>query len=185
MSQCIGGTGVSQRAHRVTSWALWLESMDFKLKSRKIRISLIQLSIGLLFFEKCSLIIAKMCTGEKTMQSWDYIFRKMLIDLFTFLVFLHALFLCPSLKKGAILFCTCRSVCRYVACRSSESAQYFLTPLLESCLSWYNRCPLGVNDPYWGTVVKGQVQIVGLWKNVVHSIALDPFAWKLPNLQSD
>lgn len=44
------------------------------------------------------------------------------------------------------------------------SAQYFLTPLLESCQSWYSRCPEGVDDTYWfsGHLVKDQGQTAGL-----------------------
>ena len=46
------------------------------------------------------------------------------------------------------------------------SAQYLLTPFLESCQTWYNGCPKGVDDLYWfwGHMVKDQGQTAGVEK---------------------
>ena len=79
----------------------------------------------------------------------------------------------PPFKKGAS-----RSVGMKPSLVCSIS---FDPPLLESCQSWYNGCPYGVDDPF-DFEVKGQGQTAGLWKKVVHSISLDTFAWKWPNL---
>ena len=55
------------------------------------------------------------------------------------------------------------------------SAQYLLTPLLESCLTWYSWCP--TENPYWfsGHIIKGQGQTADLC-SIVRSISLDSFA---------
>ena len=80
------------------------------------------------------------------------------------------LLLCPLLKKRG------HNVLHL-------SAQYLLTPVLESCQTWYNGCPERIDDPYWfsGYTVKGQGQIAGLCTNDIHLISFDPFAWKFPN----
>ena len=79
----------------------------------------------------------------------------------------------PFWKKGPVG----RSVCR----PSHVCSISFDPPFLESCQSWYNGCPYRVDDPF-DFEVRGQSQTAGLWKNVVHSISLDTFAWKWPNL---
>ena len=64
-------------------------------------------------------------------------------------------------------------------------SHYFLTPLLEleSCLAWYNECPLKVNNPYGCSyhMCKGQGQTGGLWQNV-WSIFKTSITWQWLNL---
>ena len=66
----------------------------------------------------------------------------------------------PFEKKGAYCFAPVgRSVCRSVDI--AMAAQYLLTPLLESCQTWYSKSPWGIDDLYCflSHIVKGQTLV--------------------------
>ena len=85
-------------------------------------------------------------------------------------------------KKGAYCFALLISLSVGQSVDPAISAQYLLTPLLESCQTWYSGCPKRVDVPcrFSGHVVKDQGQTVGLCSDG-HSISLDSYAGKLPN----
>ena len=72
----------------------------------------------------------------------------------------------PTLHKGSYCssvsrsLCFSRSVCLSVD--KATSAQYLLTPLLESCRIWYSGWLKREDDPhwFWGHMVKGKVKLM-------------------------
>ena len=74
----------------------------------------------------------------------------------------NAFIFMPPFEKRGIFFCTCRSVGRSVDI--AMAAQYLLTPLLESCQTWYSKSLWGIDDLYCflSHIVKGQGQTAGL-----------------------